>query len=1094
MSTLSVPSKSSEGTFSYAAAASGKHSPKPTTTPNTSQTTPQMSNSGASTPNGVSGDNTKSQTSVTTTEAISTPKQKASNAFLNAANNTATTANGESSPSPNSLYQKSSNDEKSSSGEKGSQYEWDRSDINKQPASGEPAREKLVLAPPPPVNIWNIRAEEFKAKTKQPVPTPVNPPVAASKPVSSKAAEKPTEAKHADRKRGSKQTDAGSWDTEKTREGGAHDRKDAAKDGRDRKKSADVGRVNGYPAKEDSNIRYGKSSRHVTKSSAEKETAVTELPPSLGDATSWPTPETAQDEEKKEKERLQAEKEKEKSTVVRSSGPTKFVPAPFTPTIVHNSPLPTKNGRGGRGSRGSTTGRGGNPSLGAAEGRQDRNDKSEKTVGTNSLPQSGEDRGRTSGRGNGLGARGSYQGGSRGGRRTGSLGSNSQRKAESLVNPSQENRESSQSVASKVSSVVSEGTAEAASRPPSQPGEVRQELPNAAQQPEDDGAFIGQGVIPPQYPERTERIHSHTLSAPNGQGYQKAESPNTQMEGYHQGRSERGSISARGGYKVRGNHYNNSHHHGSHSNSIPSQAYHPHHNQGQYPPHTQSYRGYGRGSRGHSTSSRGYHQSYQHGAFQNQQIPQPYPGYYEYTNPTNPTNLTNPINPMNPMNNPMNSLSSMNMNNGSSAPVPDDPLAHRDYPHGPNAHVYYANLLENVATQMNYYFSVDNLCRDIWLRKQMDSNGWINLGVFAKFSLIQKQTHNMYLLRDACANSTDIEVQLAADGYRVRKKHNFQPFVLPKEDRAPEVQQREDMEAAAAKEEPAPESAQHSESSRSQMSAAARPFQPTLHQKPSMNSLQSAAQSQLVLNGIPAPTDTDSGTNGVQRRHSQLSADAAEFTMPSGFTPASPVPQTEPQATDFPDEQIGHIIIVYKKSLLNSTTSPGGSPAVNSEISSSRCGRLSLHGVGWTLDQDPEDPNLYKHEHEEYTKIQTYSLQKRLEGDPDAAKITILCRFWSHFLLNQFNRKLYEDFKSFAMDDAPTTGGLSLEILFGFYEAIHVNGSPRDEMTRDFVDLARRLAENGSNVGLSRLESTLNNPTLKPEVGKSLRCLTNKAM
>ena len=216
----------------------------------------------------------------------------------------------------------------------------------------------------------------------------------------------------------------------------------------------------------------------------------------------------------------------------------------------------------------------------------------------------------------------------------------------------------------------------------------------------------------------------------------------------------------------------------------------------------------------------------------------------------------------------------------------------------------------------------------------MDSNGWINLSVFAKFGLIRKQTHNMHLLRDACAKSSDIEVQLAADGYRVRKKHNFQPFVLPMEDRAPEAQQREDIEAAAAKEGSAPQSAQHSESGRSQMSAAARPFQPTLHQKPSLDNLQPAAQSApLVLNGTPAPTVADSGTNGIQRRHSQLSADAAEFTMPSGFTPASPVPQTVPQATDFPDEQIGHIIIVYKKSLLNNTTSPGGSPAVNGEIS-----------------------------------------------------------------------------------------------------------------------------------------------------------------
>jgi len=251
MSTLSVPSKSSEGTFSYAAAASGKHSPKLTTVQNSSQATPRVSNSGASTPNGICSDSTKGQSSVATTEARSTPKQKASTASLNAANGTATVANGEPSSPPTRLDQKSLNNEKTSFSEKESQPERDKSDINKQPASGEPAREKLVPAPPPPVNIWNVRAEEFKAKAKQPAPPPVATAATANKPSSSKATEKQTEAKQVDRRRGGKQADSGSWDTEKIREGGAHDRKDAPKDGRDRKKSADAGRVNGYPLRED---------------------------------------------------------------------------------------------------------------------------------------------------------------------------------------------------------------------------------------------------------------------------------------------------------------------------------------------------------------------------------------------------------------------------------------------------------------------------------------------------------------------------------------------------------------------------------------------------------------------------------------------------------------------------------------------------------------------------------------------------------------------------------------------------------------------------------------------------------------------------
>lgn len=262
-----------------------------------------------------------------------------------------------------------------------------------------------------------------------------------------------------------------------------------------------------------------------------------------------------------------------------------------------------------------------------------------------------------------------------------------------------------------------------------------------------------------------------------------------------------------------------------------------------------------------------------------------------------------------------------------------------------------------------------------------------------------------------------------------------------------------------------------------------------------MNDLQSDTQSApAVANGNSPPISVDSELNGKPRRYSQLSADAAEFTMPNGFTPASPVPQAEPQTADFPDEQISHIVIVYKRSLLNIAASPESLPAVNGEISSPRYGRFSRHGVGWTLDKEPKDPFLYKHEHEKYTNIQAYALQKREEGDPDVVKITILCRFWSHFLLNQFNRNMYEDFKSFAMNDASATSGLSLEILFGFYEAIHVSGSPREEITRDFVDLAQKLAGNGSNVGLLRLQHTMNNPNVRGDMGKSLRDLAKKAM
>lgn len=217
----------------------------------------------------------------------------------------------------------------------------------------------------------------------------------------------------------------------------------------------------------------------------------------------------------------------------------------------------------------------------------------------------------------------------------------------------------------------------------------------------------------------------------------------------------------------------------------------------------------------------------------------------------------------------------------------------------------------------------------------MDSEGWVSLAVFAGFGMIRKHTTNIELIRDACQASQDIEVQLAIDGYRVRKAVNYKAFVMPREERLPEVQQREYGNMKEAKE--ATEAAHNSEAGRSQMSAAAAPFQPTLHQRQSISSIQSATHSiQPVMNGSPVQGSVKSEPNGIERTHSQLSADAAEFTMPNGFTSTS---QTEPQSelqsqsADFPDDKIDDIIIIYKKSLLDNATSPEDSPAVNGELS-----------------------------------------------------------------------------------------------------------------------------------------------------------------
>lgn len=84
-----------------------------------------------------------------------------------------------------------------------------------------------------------------------------------------------------------------------------------------------------------------------------------------------------------------------------------------------------------------------------------------------------------------------------------------------------------------------------------------------------------------------------------------------------------------------------------------------------------------------------------------------------------------------------------------------------------------------VSAQLNYYFSVDNLCKDMYLRSHMDSQGWVPLTVIAGFNRIKALTKDMNLIRHVCQVTRTIEFRPGEDGAdRLRKLDEWEQWVL----------------------------------------------------------------------------------------------------------------------------------------------------------------------------------------------------------------------------------------------------------------------------------------------------------------------------
>ncbi|KAF0497666.1 La-related protein 1 [Gigaspora margarita] len=81
-----------------------------------------------------------------------------------------------------------------------------------------------------------------------------------------------------------------------------------------------------------------------------------------------------------------------------------------------------------------------------------------------------------------------------------------------------------------------------------------------------------------------------------------------------------------------------------------------------------------------------------------------------------------------------------------------------------------------ILQQIEYYFSIDNLCKDIYLRNNMDSEGYVPIVLLAGFNRVKALTMDMDLVREALLSSYIVEV----NEDKVRKRDGWESWLLPK--------------------------------------------------------------------------------------------------------------------------------------------------------------------------------------------------------------------------------------------------------------------------------------------------------------------------
>ncbi|KAK3488728.1 uncharacterized protein B0T23DRAFT_183284 [Neurospora hispaniola] len=357
-------------------------------------------------------------------------------------------------------------------------------------------------------------------------------------------------------------------------------------------------------------------------------------------------------------------------------------------------------------------------------------------------------------------------------------------------------------------------------------------------------------------------------------------------------------------------------------------------------------------------------------------------------------------------------------------------------PQYPVPYVYYPAydpMVPVIKAQVEYYLSLENLCKDTFLRRHMDGSGWVFLDVIASFRRMRELSKDRETIRFACSLSDKIEFVIGEDGQeRLRSKESWSKFVLREEDRLEHLRHN------------GPTNYAPYQSPFHQMTPYGAPVIPQNY--PVAATYAGYPEDQMFQAGYVNPPHYDPASNGsAVNGYQQLSAGVPDYAPPVAAL-------TLESLTNLSDNAVEQMVVVLAYDDREGQSSSQATAVAGYESNDS--GHEQTNGVNgaavenganvvvWLDRYSPDSANV-RMDRQPYTAIRQAALnqrQKATAGETPKEMLT-LYEFWSKLLLKNFNDKVYSEFRTLALEDAskeaPNKQGL--KCLLDYYNNALLN-------------------------------------------------------